>query len=365
MGGGYEVTSDGVNTTVRKYYAIAGQTYGMNDNGVMKYFLTDHLSSTVAVTDASGTLLEESRYLPFGQVRSDVGNITSTDKTYTGQKDLANTGLMDYNARMYSPELGRFIQPDTIVPGATNSQAWNRFSYTQNNPINFTDPSGHDRDCGIGDQYCDSLKHEYGNNWREQLNNPTKKNVKPSRGTLGGILEQNNGGTCGYETLGGTFMPTSNGRSYASYGPPTPSDYYTIFDSSILRTFEYTPFDLSKTNFINGYEDLFGHSGLRYDLSKVPWGDVAIDVIGIIGDFIPIVLPGAESIEAVKAFRDINMFVDLGKVSNDFVYWSTKTGFDTDIITTALDGASLVPWLGAVPSGLGILYSLGKGFYIE
>ena len=51
MGGGYEVTSDGVNTTVQKYYAIAGQTYAMNDNGVMKYFLTDHLGSIVAVTD--------------------------------------------------------------------------------------------------------------------------------------------------------------------------------------------------------------------------------------------------------------------------------------------------------------------------
>jgi hypothetical protein len=38
--------------------------------------------------------------------------------------------------------LGRFIQPDTIVPGAGNPQAWNRFSYVTNNPIKFSDPSG-------------------------------------------------------------------------------------------------------------------------------------------------------------------------------------------------------------------------------
>ena len=51
--------------------------------------------------------------------------------------------LMDFNARFYSPTLGRFIQPDSIVPDMTNNQAWNRYSYSYNNPLNYTDPSGH------------------------------------------------------------------------------------------------------------------------------------------------------------------------------------------------------------------------------
>lgn len=38
---------------------------------------------------------------------------------------------MDYNARFYSPRLGRFTQPDTIVPGMS-SQAYNRYSYVNN-----------------------------------------------------------------------------------------------------------------------------------------------------------------------------------------------------------------------------------------
>lgn len=50
---------------------------------------------------------------------------------------------MDYKARFYSPKLGRFIQPDTIVPGAGNPQNFNRYSYVNNNPINFIDPTGH------------------------------------------------------------------------------------------------------------------------------------------------------------------------------------------------------------------------------
>ena len=50
---------------------------------------------------------------------------------------------MDYKARFYSPALGRFQQPDTVVPGVENPQAWNRYSYTYNNPIRYNDPDGH------------------------------------------------------------------------------------------------------------------------------------------------------------------------------------------------------------------------------
>ena len=39
--------------------------------------------------------------------------------------------------------MGRFVSADSIVPGAGNPQAWNRYSYTVNNPLKYTDPSGH------------------------------------------------------------------------------------------------------------------------------------------------------------------------------------------------------------------------------
>jgi len=80
MGGLYEET-DGV---VRKYYAIAGMTVAMSDAGGMKYLLTDHLGSVVAVTDQDGELLSQQRFEPFGQVRTDVVPITQTDFGYTG-----------------------------------------------------------------------------------------------------------------------------------------------------------------------------------------------------------------------------------------------------------------------------------------
>jgi hypothetical protein len=47
------------------------------------------------------------------------------------------------NARWYLPGLGRFISADTIVPNPTNPQSWNRYTYTLNNPLRFSDPTGH------------------------------------------------------------------------------------------------------------------------------------------------------------------------------------------------------------------------------
>jgi Bacterial toxin 44 len=61
-------------------------------------------------------------------------------------------------SRWYDPDLGRFTQPDTIVPGAGNPQSLNRYAYVHNNPLNLLDPSGHsDEDpdaCQPWDNWC-------------------------------------------------------------------------------------------------------------------------------------------------------------------------------------------------------------------
>jgi RHS repeat-associated protein len=115
----------------------------MRDESGLKYFLTDHLGSIVAVTDESGEVISEQRYLPFGQVREDVGNITQTDFSYTGQRANSYIKLLDYDFRWYDPYLNHFTQPDIIVPDPYNSQSYDRYSYALNNPIRYADPSGH------------------------------------------------------------------------------------------------------------------------------------------------------------------------------------------------------------------------------
>jgi RHS repeat-associated protein len=82
-----------------------------------------------------------------------------TDLGYTGQRNYADFGLMDYNARFYSPTLGRFTQADTIIPDLTDTQSWNRFSYVNNSPIMYNDPSGHGpvvTDCNFNGSCTDT-----------------------------------------------------------------------------------------------------------------------------------------------------------------------------------------------------------------
>jgi RHS repeat-associated protein len=62
---------------------------------------------------------------------------------FTGQRTDDESGLMYYGARYYDPDIGRFITPDSVIPGFDNPQAFNRYSYALNNPVNRIDPSGH------------------------------------------------------------------------------------------------------------------------------------------------------------------------------------------------------------------------------
>jgi hypothetical protein len=48
--------------------------------------------------------------------------------------------------RPNSPYLNHFISADTVIPSYTNPQDLNRYSYVTNNPLRYTDPTGH-RNC--------------------------------------------------------------------------------------------------------------------------------------------------------------------------------------------------------------------------
>jgi RHS repeat-associated protein len=64
------------------------------------------------------------------------------DRGYTGHENLEMFGLINMNARMYNPALGRFLSADPYVQIPDFSQTYNRYSYANNNPMIYTDPSG-------------------------------------------------------------------------------------------------------------------------------------------------------------------------------------------------------------------------------
>ena len=92
------------------------------------------------------------RYLPFGGYRT-APSQTFTDRGYTGQQHNDDLGLIYYNARYYLPGIGRFVSADTVVPDAGNPQAHNRYSSGFNNPVKYTDPTGHLSEDEIEDYF--------------------------------------------------------------------------------------------------------------------------------------------------------------------------------------------------------------------
>ena len=98
--------------------------------------MTDHLGSTIGLTDSSANITQAIAYDSFGN-HTVSGN---TRYTYTGRERDADTGLMYYRARFYDPQLGRFIGEDPIgLNGGINP-----YSYVLNNPARSVDPSGLD-----------------------------------------------------------------------------------------------------------------------------------------------------------------------------------------------------------------------------
>jgi len=147
-------------SAVTKYYGFGSQRVAMRQGDAVYYLHGDHLGSVSMSTDANGNLVSQMRFTPFGEELTWEGSGASpTDFGFTGQRSERGFGLMDYNARFYSNSLGRFISADTIVPGAGNPMAYDRYAYVFNSPLNYIDPSGHRtcsaRQAATGDETCD------------------------------------------------------------------------------------------------------------------------------------------------------------------------------------------------------------------
>ena len=115
------------------------------------YVLRDNLGSITHVVDTTGLVLQEMGYTAWGQLRNpQTGEAFSPDaqpelllgRGYTGHEHLPWFGLVNMNARLYDPALGRFLSPDPIVQSPDNTQNFNRYSYCMNNPLKFADPLG-------------------------------------------------------------------------------------------------------------------------------------------------------------------------------------------------------------------------------
>jgi RHS repeat-associated protein len=123
--------------------------------GTLSYLLGDHLGSSSVTTDANGVKTASALYKAFGETRYTLGNL-GTDYHFTGQREeSALGGIYWFQSRWFDPTLGRFMSPDTIVPtGTQGTQAWDRYAFVNNNPVRYTDPTGH-RTCEEDGYNCE------------------------------------------------------------------------------------------------------------------------------------------------------------------------------------------------------------------
>ncbi|KZM43808.1 hypothetical protein OA90_27125 [Labrenzia sp. OB1] len=104
----------------------------------------DHLNSVKLVSGATGTVIAENLFRPYGE-RTDVQALAGqprVSKGWIGERDDPETGLIYLNARYYDPFLSRFLSPDWYSP-KHRSVGTNRYAYGLNNPILYKDPTGH------------------------------------------------------------------------------------------------------------------------------------------------------------------------------------------------------------------------------
>ena len=140
---------DGTGNTVAAAYFYAGgidRPVGVIKSGSAYYFQQDALGNVTALTDSTGSLVEQYSYDVYGKptIKDGRGNLKTTSLTpflFTGREYDNETGLYHYRARAYSPVLGRFISRDPLSE-AELSQGPNLYAYVGNNPGNHLDPLG-------------------------------------------------------------------------------------------------------------------------------------------------------------------------------------------------------------------------------
>lgn len=118
----------------------------------LRYYHQDHLGSSSAMTDAEGSLVEETAYYPFGTPRYQhrLRQLEEGEYQFTQKERDPESGLSYFDTRFLSSNLSRFIRVDVLASDLpaewlSTPQKLNLYAYVGNNPLRFVDPTGMDR----------------------------------------------------------------------------------------------------------------------------------------------------------------------------------------------------------------------------
>ncbi len=133
------MTSD----TLKKSYLrdLDESLLNVNDNGTRYYYNIDGNKNVRSIIDASGNVVAEYEYSPFGKLIGRRGLYALENPfRFSSEYHDDETGLVYYNYRYYSTELGRWLSRDPILEDG----GFNLYGMVDNNPVDFIDLLGLD-----------------------------------------------------------------------------------------------------------------------------------------------------------------------------------------------------------------------------
>jgi RHS repeat-associated protein len=126
------------------FYVYGLGLIGQETGSVYQAYHFDLRGSTVALSDATGNVVEQFQYSPFGGLVTHSPADVDTPFLYNGRDGVMtdDTGLYYMRARYSNPETRRFVNRDVLLGGVADGQSLNRFAYVTGEPISHIDPTG-------------------------------------------------------------------------------------------------------------------------------------------------------------------------------------------------------------------------------
>ncbi|MFE9747142.1 RHS repeat-associated core domain-containing protein [Saccharothrix saharensis] len=140
--GNQEIRVD-LNTGAKKgtrYYNHGDQTVAVRTEAGLSWLAADHQGTAKVSIDSSTLSVTRRRHLPFGEERGRYSWWPDEGGFVGGTVD-GKLGLTHLGAREYDPTLGRFLSVDPLMD-LSDPQQTHGYTYGNNNPVTFADPSG-------------------------------------------------------------------------------------------------------------------------------------------------------------------------------------------------------------------------------
>lgn len=330
LGGCYEadVTSSGTKEKVYlngDYYSAPAVLIKNGSSSSVYYILRDHLGSITHIVSSSGTVMQELSYDAWGRLRNPANNAAYAPASepepylgrgYCGHEHLAGLGLINMNARLYDPLIGRFLSVDPYVQAPEHSQSFNRYSYCMNNPLKYNDITGElfgiddliIIGCVVVGAYLGGVAVNH-NQW-----NPAKWNYS-SFGTYAGLM---GGGLLG-GIAGGGIVAGSLGYTFGAI-TPFGAIHYNNWQNSNKQRNQNIEYDTVAGGHWSSSDKIMEENGEKaYNEAKESFGEYYS--------------------------RNINETLDLNPHLNNLYIGTQNTINFVNISSSALKKTSNSPWL--------------------